>query len=197
MREADLADFLAYQRRPETLRYTPNEPLAEERARNFLARQAAVEMGDEGGYIAFAVHHKSDDKIIGEISLNVLPKARSRGEIGWSLHPDYWRQGYATEAARVCLAYGFEDLNLHRVTTFCDARNQASYRLMERLGMRREGLFRRSGFTEGAWRDEFFYALLRDEWLAAAGEALPDDGADDGIDDSKPDGLEKSDGKQR
>jgi hypothetical protein len=62
MAETDLLDFLAYQTHPEVLRYMPIEPLTEEQAMRFLARQAVVEIGDEGGYIAFAVHHVGDAK---------------------------------------------------------------------------------------------------------------------------------------
>ncbi len=163
--ETDLLDFLAYQTHIETLRYMPIEPLTEERAIRFLARQAEVEIGDEGGYIVFAIHHIGDAKMIGEVGINLLPKAQSKGEIGWSLHPSYQGCGYATEAAQVLLNYGFAYRKLHRITSICDPRNTASFRLMERLGMRREGHLRQSQFMQGAWQDEYIYALLLDEWL--------------------------------
>lgn len=165
MAETDLLDFLAYQTHPEVLRYTPIEPLTQERATQFLARQAVVEISDEGGYIVFAIHHVGDVKIIGEIGINFLPKAQSKGEIGWSLHPNYQGCGYATEAAQVLLTYGFRHHNLHRITSICDTRNTASYMLMERLGMRREGHLKQSQLIQGAWQDEYIYALLVEEWL--------------------------------
>lgn len=165
MAQTDLLDFLAYQTHPEVLRYMPVEPLTQERAIDFLARQAVVEIGDEGGYIVFAVHHIVDAKIIGEIGINLLPKAQSQGEIGWSLHPNYQRRGYATQAAQVLLNYGFTQRNLHRITSICDTRNTASYMLMERLGMRREGHLKQSQLIKGVWQDEYIYALLRKEWL--------------------------------
>ena len=89
MAETDLLDFLTYQTHPEVLRYMPVEPLTEERAMRFLARQAVVEIGDEGGYIVFAIYHIGDAKMIGEVGINLLPLAQSKGEIGWSLHPSY------------------------------------------------------------------------------------------------------------
>lgn len=88
--------------------------------------------------------------------------------MGWSFHPAYQGRGYATEAARVLLAYAFNKRGLRRVTSDCDARNAASLRLMERLGMRREGHLRQSRLTGDEWHDEYLYALLRDEWLARA-----------------------------
>ena len=166
MTETDLLDFLTYQTHPKVLRYMPVEPLTEERAMRFLARQAVVEIGDEGGYIVFAIHHISDAKMIGEVGINLLPLAQSKGEIGWSLHPIYQGHGYATEAAQVLLSYGFAHRKLHRITSICDTRNTASFRLMERLGMRREGHLRQSQFIKGSWQDEYIYALLDDEWLA-------------------------------
>ncbi|XGV94727.1 MAG: GNAT family N-acetyltransferase [Leptolyngbya sp. BL-A-14] len=166
MEKADLPDFLDYQTHPDVLRYMPVKPLTQEQAINFLTRQAVAEIGDEGGYIVFAIHHKDDKKMIGEVSINILPKAQSKGEIGWSLHPNYQGRGYATEAAQVLLAYGFMHHKLHRITSICDTRNRASSRLMERLGMRCEGHLRQSQFINGAWQDEYIYALLLEEWLS-------------------------------
>ncbi|MBW4630724.1 MAG: GNAT family N-acetyltransferase [Iphinoe sp. HA4291-MV1] len=90
----------------------------------------------------------------------------SKGEIGWSLHPSYCGRGYATEAAQILLTYGFAHRKLHRITSICDTRNTASFRLMERLGMRREGHLRQSQSMKGSWQDEYMYALLHNEWLA-------------------------------
>lgn len=166
MSESDVEDFLAYQTHPEVTRYQPYEPATRESALRFLAKQAVAEPSDAGAYLAFAVHHKRDNKMIGEVGIEVFPRAQSRGGIGWSFHPDYHGQGYASEAARVLLAYSFSFLDLHRLTTFCDTRNVASYQLMERLGMRREGHSLQSMLLRGVWQDIYHYALLREEWLA-------------------------------
>lgn len=166
MQENDLPDFLAYQTHPLVLQYMPVEAMTEEQAISFLAQQAIVEIGDNGGYIAFGIYHRDDAKIIGEVGIYLLPKIKSQGEIGWSLHPKYQGFGYATEAAEVLLAYGFAQLELHRITSGCDLRNVASFRLMERLGMRREGHLRQSKFMKDAWQDEYIYALLHHEWLS-------------------------------
>lgn len=161
----DLQDFLAYQTHPESLRYLPGEPFTEEKAADFLARQTSLEVGDEGGWIAFAVELRSEKRMIGEIGIYLPPSPRNQGDLGWSIHPDYQGHGYATEAATILLAYAFREHSLHRVTAGCDARNVSSFRLMERLGMRREAHFRQSKFTKGVWHDEYQYALLRSEWL--------------------------------
>ena len=165
-RPTDLHDFLAYQTHPDNLKYQPVEPLTEDKARDFLSRMATAEIGEEGGWIMFAVELRGEGRMIGEVGIFVSPQPQSRGNLGWSFHPDYQGHGYATEAARVLLAYAFEERGLRRVTSDCDARNAASLRLMERLGMRREGHLRQSRLTGGEWHDECLYALLRDEWLA-------------------------------
>jgi len=167
MSDSDLGNFLAYQTLPEVMRYQPYESATPDSAAIFLAKQAsAPDPGEEGGYLAFVVHHKQDEKMIGEVSIEVFPRAQSRGGIGWSLHPDYHGQGYAHEAAQVLLTYGFSFLGLHRLTTYCDVRNVASYRLMERIGMRREGHSLRSMLLRGEWVNVYHYALLREEWIA-------------------------------
>ncbi|WP_092556754.1 GNAT family N-acetyltransferase [Actinoplanes derwentensis] len=97
---------------------------------------------------------------------------RARGmqaELGWVLHPEHAGRGYATEAVRELLRLCFEDLGLHRVTATCFAGNEASWRLMERVGMRREFYtVRDSLHRSGAWLDCVGYALLADEWSRTA-----------------------------
>jgi [ribosomal protein S5]-alanine N-acetyltransferase len=69
------------------------------------------------------------------------------------------------------LDYLFGDLNLHRVVAITDAENRAAARLLEKLGLRREGVFVENVWFKGAWGSEFLYALLRREWLAQEGRA--------------------------
>ena len=87
-------------------------------------------------------------------------------EIGWLLGKAYHGHGYATEAAAAMLKYGFEDLLLHRVIATCQPENVPSYRVMEKIGMRKEGWFRKCIYRDDqTWWDEYFYALLEEEWF--------------------------------
>lgn len=92
---------------------------------------------------------------------------RAEAELGWAFHPDHHGQGLATEAVAAVLRTCFEDLGVRRVVATCFSANQASWRLMERLQMRRECHEVRVGLhrTEG-WLDAYTYALLADEWQA-------------------------------
>jgi RimJ/RimL family protein N-acetyltransferase len=103
----------------------------------------------------------------------VAEQARGvQAELGWSFSPDYTGRGYATEAVRELIRICFTDLGLRRVTANCFAANEASWRLMERVGMRRElYAVRESLHRSGAWLDGMGYALLADEWAAMAHEA--------------------------
>jgi RimJ/RimL family protein N-acetyltransferase len=95
-------------------------------------------------------------------------KSRTKGvqaELGWSLRPEETGKGYATEAVEAALRICFDDLGLRRVTADCFAANVPSYRLMERVGMRRETATVKDGLhPSGEWMDGYGYALLAEEW---------------------------------
>jgi RimJ/RimL family protein N-acetyltransferase len=97
--------------------------------------------------------------------LRIVAPAHRGGELGFIFHPDHSGRGYAIEAAGVVLGVAFGEFGLHRVTGSCDARNLASARLMERLGMRREAHFHSNEYVKDEWCDELVYAILREEWV--------------------------------
>ena len=95
---------------------------------------------------------------------------RTEANLGWVLHPDHTGHGYASEAVRELLRICFQDVGVRRVTAGCFFDNQASWRLMERVGMRREAHnVRDSLHRSGQWLDGLTYALLADEWAGASG----------------------------
>nr|WP_231747783.1 GNAT family protein [Auraticoccus cholistanensis] len=88
-------------------------------------------------------------------------------ELGWTIDPAYAGRGLATEAVRELMAACFDDLGVHRVTAHCFAENRASWRLMERVGMRRESEGRRDALHRSrGWLDSYGYAILAEEWRA-------------------------------
>ena len=88
-----------------------------------------------------------------------------QAELGWVLDPAHTGNGYATEAVRELMRLCFDELRLRRVVAFCFANNETSWRLMERVGMRRElHAVRESLHRSGEWLDVFGYALLSEEW---------------------------------
>jgi len=116
-----------------------------------------------------------DGEVIGDLMLaiaddwaqaEVADQAQGvQAQLGWVIDPACAGQGYATEAVRALIRICFDDLGLRRVTAACFADNEASWRLMERVGMRREcHTVRDSLHRSGAWLDGLGYALLAEEW---------------------------------
>ncbi len=114
---------------------------------------------------AFPVLLKSQSRLIGHMIFHPW-FGHLTYEIGWVFHPSYQGKGYATEAAKALLQYCFENLQAHRVIATCQPENPASYRVMEKIGMKREGHFRKCHHRgKNIWWDEYFYAVLDEEWI--------------------------------
>lgn len=114
--------------------------------------------------VSLVAQLRTERKVIGSVRLWVVDTENRCAELGYTFNRSYWRNGFATEAASALLAVAFRELNLHRVAATCDTRNTGSWRLMEKIGMRREGHFMRDKFQKGEWRDSFLYAMLDEDW---------------------------------
>jgi RimJ/RimL family protein N-acetyltransferase len=130
----------------------------------------------DGDYIQWAVELPADaerpSRVIGNVMMRLVETENLCGEIGWVFHPDVAGQGYATEAARAVLDVSLAErvdggIGLHRVIAELDPRNDASERLCQRLGMRREALFIKNVWMRDDWLDTLIYAVLAEEWPAA------------------------------
>ncbi|WP_394613934.1 GNAT family N-acetyltransferase [Lentzea sp. JNUCC 0626] len=164
-RPDDLDDFFAYRALPEVHRYLYNDATTKEECAEVLAKRITeTQLAEEGQRLIVAIELPDANRVIGDAMLKWRSEKHGQGEIGYSLHPDFQGKGYATEVARKMLALGFDDLNLHRIIAECDPRNEPSWRLMERLGMRREAHYRELEIFKGEWGDLFVYALLAEEY---------------------------------
>jgi RimJ/RimL family protein N-acetyltransferase len=143
----------------------------EEEGMRFLAEQAGLHPDVAGTWFQMAIGHKNTGEIIGDCGLKTLADHPEQVEIGFTLALDYQGKGYATEAITLLLDYVFGKLGKHRVTAMTDARNVRAARVLERLGMRREGHFIRNIWFKGSWGDEYLYALLEEEWLQSRGSS--------------------------
>ncbi len=108
----------------------------------------------------FAICLNKNDLLIGGCGIRRETQTSSIANIGWAIHPDFQKQGYATEAAKALIDFGFEKLKLAVIYATCDTRNTASFKVMEKLGMTNVG--RTKGVTEvkGYVRDSFRYELV-------------------------------------
>jgi ribosomal-protein-alanine N-acetyltransferase len=162
----DWRDVHAYMSDADVTTYLPEGQLTEEQARAFVAENT----GEQAR--AHALVLKAEDRLIGHMSFHLWYGPRTY-EIGWVLDKRHHGHGYATEAATALLKHGFESLGLHRIIATCQPGNPASYRVMEKIGMRREAHFRKAHFRdESTWWDEYFYALLEEEWFNTNASAV-------------------------
>lgn len=163
----DVDAVYAYRKREDVAEFLFDQPMThEECAEAVRGRVGQIAFAGEGDKILLAMERKADGLVIGEVSLIWRSVADGQAEIGYILNPDFQGQGYATEAGVALLSFAFGAAELHRVYARCDARNIASWHLMERLGMRREAHFREHARFKGHWDEEFVYAILANEWRA-------------------------------
>ncbi|MCL1820641.1 MAG: GNAT family N-acetyltransferase [Oscillospiraceae bacterium] len=143
---------------PENIRYMSFGPNTEEMTREFVS--TSVKAGRD-----FAIVLKESGKVIGTCGV-YSDSDNDTGELGWILHKDYWKRGYGTELGGELIRYGFEDLELRRLTAPCASVNYGSYRVMERNGMRREALHVKAFWArvDKEWVDKAVYAILAEEY---------------------------------
>ena len=170
-RETDLAAAHAYGAIPEVSQYMDWGPNTEEDTSIFLKRCVAASKDPEEKGHFFAITLREGGRMIGGCDLGAVRQGQGASDMGYCLHPDFWGQGYATEAANVVLGLAFNALGLHRVTATCDPDNVGSWRVMEKIGMRREGHEQEAALFKGCWHDTLRYAVLGREWQAAGWES--------------------------
>lgn len=134
-------------------------PYTEEDARAFL------ELAKDPDKLWLAITLRSDASQIGGIGLRIEPQHR-HAELGYWLGVAHWGKGYATEAAREMLRYGFKELSLHRIFATHFKHNPASGRILKKVGMRYEGCQRQHLLKWGEFVDSEMYGVLRREWEA-------------------------------
>lgn len=110
-------------------------------------------------YLAVTSSH---DEVIGFARLGL--DGVQAAKLGYATASAHWGKGYALDACRLLVAFGFQELNLHRISAAIGPDNQRSIAIAERLGMTYEGRIRHHVFTNGAWRDSLLYSILADEW---------------------------------
>ena len=164
----DLDAFLAMRSDPELARYQSWRAMDRTEAATFIANMVNDEPGRPGEWMQLAIADQVTDAFLGDCALYAKVDDPDVAEIGFTLTRQAQGRGLATEAITALLDYLFQVKVFRRVIAICDVRNHSSYRLLERLGMRREGHMLQSYWNKGSWTDEYQYAILRDEWLKRA-----------------------------
>jgi RimJ/RimL family protein N-acetyltransferase len=162
--DTELAALLAFMSDPEVATHASWGPLSEEEARQVLRSVDESRKADPRLSFGLAIVEKASGELIGHASLNVRNPSTREGEIGYTLARPKWGLGYATEAARELLAFGFGPCGLHRIFATASPANVASHRVLEKIGMKREGLLRKNVLMRGQWRDSVLYAGLEEDF---------------------------------
>jgi RimJ/RimL family protein N-acetyltransferase len=166
-RQNDLEALLAYEKQPEMLQFEPGIPDSEA-AQRYINNTIQCAMEEIRTKFFLAITITPNDQAIGRISLTSQNPSIDEWEIGWAIRKDDWGKGYATEAALEMLNFAFRVLQAHRVVAFCHADNTKSARVMEKIGMTREGYLRQTRCLQGSWADELVYAILDVDFLQDA-----------------------------
>lgn len=155
---------------PETTFFMDWGPGSYDEAKNFVLSALKHQISEPRKAFEFAVCLSDNGKLIGTVSL-YLDDNLTQGSLGYILNKNFHHCGYMHEAISKMLAFGFLNLNLHRIYAICDSQNQASENVMRCLSMRKEGQFKSSIYMKvggrSQWRSQCLYAMLQKEYLLA------------------------------
>ena len=116
--------------------------------------------------LGWTIRTKSEQHFLGEMGMRLSSKKYNSAEIHYSLLPSEWGKGYASEAASALILWGFDHLKLHRITAGVATANERSIKLLEKIGMTKEGLCRQILPIRGEWVDNYQYAILASDLTA-------------------------------
>ena len=164
----DVDAIHAYLSREDVCAYIPIEPSTREQVaeRYRDPKRSRSVLTEAGQALCLAVVLKETGALIGDVLLMWHSAEHRSAEIGYVFHPDHHGNGYATEAARVLLALGFDGLGLHRITARIEDLNPASGAVLRKLGMRQEAVLVENEWFKGRWSTEIDFAILEQEWRA-------------------------------
>jgi [ribosomal protein S5]-alanine N-acetyltransferase len=163
----DLGSLAAYRQDPLYQRYLPARPAGDADSRELLERFIGWQEEEPRTRFQLAIVLSSSGELIGSAGLRRRAPDSLVADLGFELAPSFWGHGYATEAARALVEYGFSELRLHRIHAHCIAENDASARVLERVGMRKEGVMRDHEFFRERWWDVHWYGMLESDFLEA------------------------------
>jgi len=164
MRSEDAEPLFAYRTLPEVSRCQDWLPEHVEEAHELARTQAGLEPGTRGTWFQFIICRREDGEMVGDCGIKFPGDEHASPELGIALHPEHQRRGYATAATQLMVDYLFESLGERRVAAHTDPRNLPAIAVLNRVGLREEGHFRKSHWSRGEWVDDLAFAMLREEW---------------------------------
>ncbi len=165
VRRSDTSCFLKWFNDPEVVQYIDHYlPMTEMGEEKFIEELGTTRAKSDVIFVIEVVEGASA-KPIGNCGLHRISAKDHNAVFGIVIgEKDYWSKGYGLEAARLLINYGFQQLNLHRISSSALAYNERSIKLHKRIGFREEGRFREGIFKNGQYHDVLQFGILRDEW---------------------------------
>lgn len=164
LRDFELRDYQAVHAFAADLavvRYVDWGPNTPKETHAFLREaRASADVSPRRRYALAVVVRSYAEMLIGSIELRVISCEHRRGEIGYVLARESWGHGYATEATHRLLAFGFNELGLHKISATCDPENRASVAVLTKNGMHHEGVLRDHVYLRGRWRDRLLFSVI-------------------------------------
>ena len=160
---ADIDTVHALVSRMDVVRYMLLPLCSREQSEEFLRNSMLESPAEAWRSIVRGIVDCTSGKLVGLCGVVIL-RGSEEGEIWYLVHPEWWGKGVATEAAREIVGFGFGELGLHRVWATCLPENPASARVLEKVGMRKEGFLVKHLKIHGEWMSCFLYAMLAEEW---------------------------------
>ncbi|MGY5812170.1 GNAT family N-acetyltransferase [Rhizobium sp. LEGMi198b] len=164
----DFEAYSAYRSQPAIYRFLYSDPPSAQEMRERFDASLNTRLSEDGDILRCAVVRSEDDALLGQVSLKLASNAALQAEVGYIFNPAYAGKGYATEAVRAIITLGFDRFGFHRIFARLDTKNTGSVGVVERLGLRREAHLIENDRFNGAWGDEYIYAVLRREWALRA-----------------------------
>jgi [ribosomal protein S5]-alanine N-acetyltransferase len=163
MEEKDAGEVFDYFSKDEVTKYYDLESFTEEsQAVEIIERWNTRFEKNEG--IRWGIADKVSGKIIGSCGYHCWEKEHYKAEIGFEVHPDYWRQGVISEVLQPIIQFGFESMSLNRVEAFYDPENTASKECLFKAGFIFEGVLRKAAYEKGVFCDAAVCSILKEEY---------------------------------
>lgn len=151
--------------RKDVMEFYGMPPLADREQAATIVRSFREKFEKKKG-MRWGILRKDTENFIGTVGLNNLNTYSRKAEIGYELHPEHWRKGYTSEAVKAVLSYAYQELGLFRIGAVTFPENEASSRLLTRLGFKEEGLLRGYLYQEEKNYDAIMFSILREEFLS-------------------------------
>jgi [ribosomal protein S5]-alanine N-acetyltransferase len=162
--EADAPALFKYFSDPDYTRYLSFDThMTIDQTKEFIA--AMRELYQQKDSLRWAIQLKESQELVGTAGLHFWKREIRCAEVGYHIGKPYWGRGYASEVLRAMVKFGFQQMNLNRIEGYHNAGNDASGRVMQKLGFKQEGVVRQGAFKANQFVDKLWFSLLREEYF--------------------------------